>query len=137
MKFVSADGAHDYNPKDRRPFRFVKGTPAQVKAALVYNDLLLKMGLEKTCEQIRNGSKIKWLYVQQNEFGADAIAFKADGNDPDKILEFINKRVDRKKMFEQELKSKFTNDKGEGIYDVMKWNFPSESSKLAENFFDF
>jgi len=137
VKFVSGDGVHNYNPENRHPFQFVKGTPAQVKACLMYNDLLVKLGLEKQYESIHHGAKIKWVYVQKNEFGVEAIAFKGDGNDPDEILNIINKLVDRKKMFEQELKSKFSNDKGEGIYDVLKWRFPSESSKLAENFFDF
>ena len=137
VKFVSQDGTKNYNPESRRPFNFEKGTPAQVKACLVYNDLLLKLGLETKCESIKHGQKIKWVYVQRNEFGVDAIAFKGDGNDADAILDIINKLVDRKKMFEQELKSKFSNEKGEGIYDVLKWRFPSESSKLAESFFDF
>ena len=132
VKFVSADGTHNYNPEDRRPFQFVKGTPAQVKACLAYNDILTMKGLQKTIEPIMHGQKIKWIYVQNNPYGLDAIAFKGDGNDADEILEFINKYVDRKKMFEQELKSKLMD-----FYDVFNWTFPNPSIGTASNFFEF
>lgn len=79
-----------------------------------------------------HGQKIKWIYVQNNPYGLDAIAFKGDGNDADEILEFINKYVDRKKMFEQELKSKLMD-----FYDVFNWTFPNPSIGTASNFFEF
>jgi hypothetical protein len=132
VKFVSQDGVHNYNPEDRRSLQFVKATPAQAKAALAYNDLIVKMGLEKTCEPILHGQKIKWVYLQDNEYGLDALALKGDGNDPDEILELVNRFVDRKKMFEQELKSKLVD-----FYDVFKWTFPNPSMTTASNFFDF
>ena len=132
VKFVSQDGVHNYNPEDRRPFQFVKGTPAQVKACLAYNDLIHKMDLDKTCEPIHHGQKIKWVYLQENAFGLDALALKGDGNDADEILEMVNQLVDRKKMFEQELKSKLQD-----FYDVFKWTFPNPSIAIASNFFDF
>ena len=132
VKFVSQDGTHNYNPDDRRAFQFVKGTPAQVKACLAYNDMVIKMGLEKTCEPIHHGQKIKWVYLQDNSFGLDALALKGDGNDPDEILELVNRLVDRKKMFEQELKSKLQD-----FYDVFKWEFPNPSMAIAATFFEF
>ena len=132
VKFVSQDGVHNYNPESRRPFHFENKTPAQAKAALAYNDLIVKMGLEKTCEPIHHGSKIKWVYLQDNGYGLDAIAMKGDGNDADELLEFIDKNVDRKKMFEKELKSKLMD-----FYDVLKWSFPNPSMKTAAKFFDF
>jgi hypothetical protein len=132
VKFVSANGMHNYNPDERKPFQFVKGTPAQVKAVLAYNDLLAKMKLDTQYEPIHHGQKIKWVYLQQNPYGLDAMAMKGDGNDADEILEFINKHVDRKMMFEQELKSKLVD-----FYDVFKWTFPNPSIATASNFFDF
>jgi hypothetical protein len=132
VKFVSQDGVHNYNPEDRRALQFVKGTPAQVKACLAYNDLLMKMGLEKENEPIHHGQKIKWVYLQDNQYGLDALALKGDGNDPDEILNIINQLVDRKKMFEQELKSKLID-----FYDVFKWTFPNPSMETASQFFDF
>lgn len=137
VKFVSQDGTKNYNPENRRPFHFEKGAPAQVKACLAYNDLLEKMGLEKQFEPIHHGQKIKWVYLQDNDYGVEAFAFKGDDTDPDEILKFIDKMVDRKKMFEKELKSKMSNDKEEGIYDVLGWQFPNPSMETASNFFDF
>lgn len=132
VRFVSEDGIHNYNPEDRRPFQFVKATPAQVKACLAYNDILTMKGLEKKVEPIMHGQKIKWVYLQNNPYGLDALALKGDGNDADELLEFVNQYVDRKKMFEQELKSKLID-----FYDVFKWEFPNSSMGIASNFFEF
>lgn len=132
VKFISQDGTKNYNPESRRSFNFEKGTPAQVKACLCYNDFILKNGLEKSYEPIHHGQKIKWVYLQDNDYGLDAFAFKADGSDPDEVMNFIEKNVDRRKMFEQELKSKLQD-----FYDVFKWEFPNPSMATSANFFDF
>ena len=132
VKFVSEDGTKNYNPESRRPLQFEKASPAAVKASLAYNDLLMKMGLEKMFEPIHHGQKIKWVYLQDNQYGLDALALKGDGNDPDEILAVVNQFVDRKKMFEQELRSKLID-----FYDVFKWTFPNSSMATASQFFDF
>ena len=137
VKFVSDDGKHNYNPEHRRPFQHLLGTNAWVKAALNYNDWLIKLGLENTYEQIHHGQKIKWVYVKENPYGFESMAMKADGNDPDEIIKFVDEYVDRKSMFEKELKSKLINKNKEGIYDVLKWQFPNSSMKTAETFFEF
>ncbi len=137
VKFVSQDGVYDYNPGNRRPFHFEKGTPSQAKAALAYNDLIIKLGLEKTCEPIHHGQKIKYVYLKPNPYGLDGMALKGDDTDPDEILEFVNQYVDRNEMFHSELKSKFANNKNQGIYDVLRWDFPNPSVKTAANFFSF
>jgi len=122
----------DYNPKSRSKFKFVKGTTAQAKAALFYNDLLEHWGLDKIVPPIFHGQKIKWVYLKQNEFGADCIALKADGTDPDQIMEFVNKYVDRNAMYEQELKGKLLD-----FYNVLNWSYPSESDATVNEFFSF
>ena len=132
VKFVSQDGTKNYNPDSRLPFHFELATPVQAKAALAYNDLLTKLGLEKNFEPIHHGQKIKWIYLQDNQYGLKAMALKGDGNDPDEIINLVNQLVDRKKMFEQELKSKLVD-----FYDVFKWTFPNSSMATAANFFDF
>jgi hypothetical protein len=137
VKFVSQDGVHNYNPDNRKPFHFEKGTPAQAKAALAYNDLLIKLGLETINEPILHGQKIKYIYLKPNPYGLDGMALKGDDTDPDEMLSFVNQYVDRNEMFQSELKSKFTNDKGLGIYDVLQWNFPNPSVKTASSFFAF
>jgi hypothetical protein len=132
VKFKSQDGRKDYNPKTRTPFKYVLGTPAQAKAAIFYNDLLEQFGLTKNIPKILHGQKIKWVYLKQNEYGAEGIALKADGTDPDQILEFVEKYVDRNAMYEQELKGKLKD-----FYDVLNWEYPSINDAKANEFFSF
>lgn len=137
VKYVSQKGDRNYNPDTRRPFQIISGSPAQVKACLHYNDLLVKWGLERKVEPIHHGQKIKWVYLRNNQYGIECIAFKGDGTDPDKMMEFIDTYVDRMAQFDQELKSKLVNSKKQGVYDVLGWSFPSKSDKIASEFFDF
>lgn len=132
VRFVSKDQMKDYCPRNRKPFEIVLGSPAQVKAALYYNDLLKLWKLDKMVEPIYNSQKIRFIYLKDNEYGADAIALKADGTDPKEILDFCNKYIDRHCMYEAELKSKLKD-----FYAVLKWPYPSLSSKKAKEFFDF
>jgi DNA polymerase elongation subunit (family B) len=132
VKFISRNGKNDYNPPTRKPFHYEKGTPAQVKAALNYNDMLTHFGLDKMVEKIHNGSKLKWVYLKQNKFGIDCIAMKADGTDPDEIMSFINQYIDRTALYDHELRDKLS-----AFYDVQHWHYPTESSALASQFFDF
>ena len=121
-----------------KPFNFVKGTPAQVRSALGHNDFIISLGLEKNYEPIHHGQKIKFVYLKTNNpYQLESMAFKGDGNDADEIIKYINNWVDRNKMYECELQSKFTNDKQEGIYDILLWQFPNSSMKIANTFFDF
>ena len=136
VKFVSKNGLYNFNPENRQPFEIIKGSTAQCKAALHYNDILMKMGLGAVCEPIHHGQKIKWVYLKQNPYNIELIAMKGDGGDSDAMIEFINTYVDRTAMFEKELKSKLANKKKEGIYDIMKWQFPNPSMAIAAKFFD-
>ena len=130
--FISRSGEENYNPKSRKAFQFVKGTPVAVKSALAYNDLLKVWGLEKQVEAISSGSKIKWVYLMPNDFFIEQLAMKADDTDPDKILEFITNHIDRKKMFNSELHSKL-----EEIYNCIGWKYPNRGSQLSSNTFNF
>ena len=132
VKFQSQDKKKDYNPNKRQPFQIITGTPAQVKAALYYNDLLNKYELTKIVPPIFHGQKIKWVYLKQNEYGIECLAMKADGTDPDIIMNFINRYVDRDTMYEQELKSKLID-----FYEVLKWSYPNENDAKASEFFGF
>lgn len=132
VKFSSQDKTKVYDSNKRPAFKFVSGTPAQAKAALAYNDLLVKWNLVKTIPKILHGQKIKWVYMKQNEYGIEGLAMKADGTDPDQIMEFILKYVDREAMYEQELKSKL-----EDFYKVLGWDYPNENDAKASEFFGF
>jgi DNA polymerase elongation subunit (family B) len=131
VKFTSMDQLKEYTSKNRKPFEIIKGSPAQVKAALYYNDLLKHWKLDKMVEPIYNGQKIRYIYLKDNEFGVDNIALKADGTDPKQMLDFCNKYIDRRKMYEAELKSKLKD-----FYSVLSWSYPSLETRKAEEFFE-
>jgi hypothetical protein len=132
VKFISKKGDKNYNPKDRRLFGIVSGTPAQVKAANFYNDLLKSFNLVKKVEPIYNSSKIKWVYLKQNEYAIDCLAMKGDGTDPDEIMSFLKKYIDREALYVKELRSKL-----EDFFIILKWDYPTEDTKKAKEFFEF
>ena len=92
-----------------------KGAPAAVRAVIRYNDLLKFWGLSKNHSQITQGDKIKWIYLKQNPYQIDAIAF-LEWDLPEKIRTFIEENADRKKIFESILLNKL-----EGFYSDLNW----------------
>jgi hypothetical protein len=90
------------------------GAPAAVKAAIRYNDLLRFWKLDTKHELITNGTKIKWIYLKNNPYQIEEIAF-LDYDMPEKILIFIEQYADRKKVFESILLNKL-----EGF--IVIWN---------------
>lgn len=85
-----------------------KGAPANVKAAVKYNDLLRFWQLDKQHNPIVQGDKIKWIYLIDNPYKIEAIAFLAF-DIPPKMDDFLNQYADRKKSFETILQSKLEN----------------------------
>jgi DNA polymerase elongation subunit (family B) len=120
----------DFNPKTRLPFHFIQHSTAQCKAALAYNDMLTEYGCFET-EPIMHGAKIKWVYLKENPFGLDKIAFKDDGKDPKIIMDFIQLYADRTRIWEAELQSKL-----EDFYKALKWNIFYESQAYIDEFYD-
>ena len=109
--------------------RVAKGTPAHVKAAILYNDVLAHKGLDKKHEAIANGEKIKWAYLKSNPLNIPAIAFK-DYNDPPQIMNFIQQYIDCDKIFVGVLKNKI-----DMFYQALSWSEPVDKSKSIERFF--
>jgi len=105
-----------------------KGAPVYVKASVVYNDLLKHFNANN-CELIKNASKIRWVYLKDNPFNIDAIAFKGY-DDPKEIMDFIIKYIDRDKLFNKALKKKI-----QMFYDSMKWDMPVDKKTSIERFF--
>ena len=63
-----------YLPKGKRQlFQFMKGTPAHVKAAISYNDCLQHFNSPFKYEPMRNGDKVKWVYLKDNPLGLDGL----------------------------------------------------------------
>lgn len=131
VNFSSGDKSKNYNPKSRTPFSIINGSPAQVKSALYYNDLLKKYNLSSGVEPIFSGSKVKWVYLRENPYNIDCLAFKSDGTDPDKIMDFINTYVDKKGLYEHELKSKLAD-----LYKILGWDLPSSTEQRSKQFFE-
>jgi DNA polymerase elongation subunit (family B) len=132
VRFVSRNGEDNYNPSTRKLFQFINKSPAQVRAALAYNDLLKVWKLDRQFEKITHSEKIKWCYLLPNDFYIEALAMKGDDTDPDEILNFISTHVDRNKMYERELKSKLGD-----IYEAIGWRYPNRGSQLASETFNF
>ncbi len=91
-----------------------KGAPVNVKAAIVYNDLL-KFWNIKGHSQIVQGDKIKWVYLIDNPYKIEVIGF-LNFDMPDKMRTFLNDYADRKKSFETILQSKLEN-----FYNDLGW----------------
>jgi DNA polymerase elongation subunit (family B) len=110
---------------------FEKGTPAHVKAGITYNRLLKFFECPFKHEPIRDGEKVKWVYLKSNPLGIETAAFR-DYNDPKEILDFINQYVDRDGIYKAELENKL-ND----FYGALKWEMASADSQNAKKFFEF
>ena len=104
------------------------GTPAHVKASLAYNDLL-KYYKSNHLEPIRNASKIKWVYLKNNPFHLDAVAYKGY-DDPKELMDFIKQYIDRDKLFNRAL-----NKKIQMFYDALSWDMPVDKQNTIERFF--
>ena len=91
-----------------------KGAPANVKAAIRYNDLLRFWNI-KGHSEIVQGDKIKWIYLKDNPYKIEAIGF-LNFDMPDKMRTFLNDYADRKKSFEPILQSKLEN-----FYNDLGW----------------
>ena len=117
--------------KQTAMFRFKSATPAHVKAAIAFNQLLVHFNCSSNYEPVKGGDKIKWIYLKQNPFGLDAVAFKGY-DDPPEIVDFVKTYADYDKVFEHELLGKL-----ESFYTALKWGSPLGSNKVSEQFFQF
>jgi len=105
-----------YMPKGKRePFTIMKGTPAHVKAAILYNDCLKHFNAPFKYEPMKNGDKVKWVYLKDTE-----------------IEEFLATYIDHNKIFERELGHKL-----QVFYDAIGWGEVISEQRTAEKFFNF
>ena len=104
---------------------YKKGTPINSRAALLYNYMLKQTGVEKKYEVIKEGEKIKYIYLNpRNPLREDVIAFT-------EILppEFgLHKFIDNDKQFE-----KAFLDPAKIILNAIGWKAEEEAS--LEDFF--
>ena len=121
-----------YIPKGKKQlFQWVTGTPAHVKAAIAYNDCLKHFDAPYKYEPMKNGDKVKWVYLKNNPLGLDAVAFWGH-SDPPEIEDFINTYIDHNKIFERELKNKLQD-----FFTAVGWGDVISEQRSAERFFSF
>ena len=104
---------------------YQKATPIHVRGALLYNHHLKRLGLDKQYPLIREGDKIKFVYLRKpNVFHEDCIGF------PDKLPPEFNltEYIDYDKMFE-----KTFTDAIQNILDSLGWS--AEQKATLEDFF--
>jgi DNA polymerase elongation subunit (family B) len=112
-----------------KPFSgYISGTPAHVKSAINFNDMLTQLKTDITA--ITDGEKVKWAYLKNNPYGFDTIALRGY-EDPPELVEFVNSYIDRDKMFERELKGKIDD-----FYAAMNWGKLPENNAVNK-FFSF
>jgi DNA polymerase elongation subunit (family B) len=104
---------------------YSKGTPIHVRGALLFNHYTNKLGLDKKYQPIRDGDKIKFVYVRKpNPFQEDVIAFSQE-----LPAEFeLETYIDYDKMFE-----KVFLDALQIVIQPLGWNTSEQSS--LEDFF--
>jgi DNA polymerase elongation subunit (family B) len=103
-------------PRPGEMFSLVaQGAPAPVKAAIKYNDLLTFWKLDKQHSKITQGDKVKWIYLKENPYKIEALAF-LDFDIPEKIITLLDKYADKNRAFESILESKL-----QGFYNDLGW----------------
>jgi DNA polymerase elongation subunit (family B) len=121
-----------YLPKGKRQlFTWASGTPAHVKAAISYNDCLTHFNAPFKYEPMKNGDKVKWVYLKNNPLGLDAVAFTGH-SDPPEIEKLVNTYIDHNRLFERELKNKLQD-----FFDSIGWGDVISEQRTAEKFFSF
>jgi len=119
---IGANNLQDYSCKTQI---FRKGTPQQVKGALIYNHLLKEMKLTKKYTLIDEGDKIRTLYLREpNKARTNCISF-VDILPPEFEL---NKHVDYDIQFEKTFLKPVRT-----ILDAIGWK-TEKSSSLADLF---
>jgi DNA polymerase elongation subunit (family B) len=128
---IGVKGIGKYEVKDEESSfsQYKKGTPVHVKSAINYNSLIDYWYEGKRYEKITNGNKIKWVYLKENEFGFDSIAYKGY-EDPPQILDMIKKYIDHNKMYEQAMSKKI-----DMFYQALKWGGVEDATQSMSRFF--
>jgi DNA polymerase elongation subunit (family B) len=128
---IGVKGIGKYQVKDIESVfsTYKKGTPVHVKSAINYNSLIDYWYEGRKYEKIGNGNKIKWVYLKENEFGFDTIAYKGY-EDPPQILNMIKNYIDHNKMFEQAMSKKI-----DMFYKALKWGGVEDTTTSMSRFF--
>ena len=104
---------------------YKKGTPMHIRAALLYNRMIQDLSLTKKYTQIKNGDKIKFIYLRTpNPIKENVIGF----------FDFLPEEFNLHKYIDYELQFQKTFlDPIEPILDAVGWS--SEETNSLEDFF--
>jgi len=130
-KNSAVKGMSKYTFKKQAIGEFMKGTPAHVKAAITYNQLLKYYNCAYKYEPMKDGDKIKWVYLKNNPLGLSTVGLTGY-NDPKEILDLVEEYIDYELIWQKELENKLDD-----FYSAMKWEKPSPNLKTASKFFEF
>ena len=104
---------------------YQKGTPIHVRAALLYNHYVKKLGIDRKYPLIREGDKIKFVYLRTpNPYHENVIAFISELPKEFNLEQFIDYDTQFDKTFVEPLKT---------IIEPLNWKAEEVSS--LEDFF--
>jgi hypothetical protein len=103
--------------------------PINTKAAVYTNDLLKFKKADKKYTRFIEGDKMKYIKLKANPFNIDVLGFRGNGEDPQFLIDFIDKYVDKEDAFNSVLLNKLT-----GIYSDIGWDFPILNAKILKFF---
>lgn len=104
---------------------YAKGTPIHVRGSLLYNHYVKKLGLEKKYQLIKEGEKIRFVYVRKpNPFQEDVIAFPQSLPKEFGLHDFIDYETQFEKTFLDAMQT---------VIQPIGWNVEAKSS--LEDFF--
>jgi len=104
---------------------FKKGTPIHVRGSLVFNHMLSKLNLEKKYQKIREGEKIKFVYLKEpNKFNSHVLSFLNSVPKEFDITSYIDYDTQFEKSFVEPLKL---------VLDKINWKV--EKISTLEDFF--
>lgn len=117
----SVNGLKKYG--DPKTIFVSKGTPFHTKGTLVYNDLLEKYGLTNQYQKVKDGEKIKFLFLTQpNPTKVDVLAFLTKLPPEFKLESYIDWEMQFRKSFIEPLKL---------ILNAIKWDVKPRASIAA------
>ena len=104
---------------------YSKGTPIHVRGSLLFNHHCKRLGLEKKYQAIKDGDKIKFVYVKKpNPFQEDVIAFPQELPKEFGIHSYVDYDLQFEKVFLDALQT---------VIEPMGWKTEEQSS--LEDFF--
>jgi DNA polymerase elongation subunit (family B) len=93
-------GVTDMTKWSNRSTVYTKGTPIHARGALLYNNRVKSLGLEKKYELIQNGDKIKFLYLHvPNTIQENVISFPGHLPEELELNKYINYDLQFQKTF--------------------------------------